>query len=114
MSPTSVTTISSGSSLAPSSSSSFSTELYNGINVIAYINAGKCYVKELDEPANIEDYENVSLCEESSYSNGGNAVVFCLDNNFSHSNLSMTVTSQNTAIIPQSAISTSSVASSLI
>jgi hypothetical protein len=112
MTPGAITTISSGTTLAPTSSSSLNVEFYNQVLVVAYISAGKCYVKELDAPANIEDYEIVSLCEESGYTNGGNAVVFCLDNNFSHANLSMTVTSQNTAIIPQSAISTSSVASS--
>ncbi len=108
MAPTTLTTIASGSGFVPTSSTSLQIEQKNtSILVIAYVSAGKCYVKEQDAVANIEDYETVSLCEQTGYTNGGNAVVYCLDDNYSHANLSMTVTSQNTSIIPQSAISTS-------
>lgn len=99
-----VTTISSGIALAPATATSLRTENGSYINVIAYVNSGKVYVKELDAPANIEDYDLLSMCEGTSFNNGNDPAVYLLDDNYSHSNLSITASSQNTAVIPNSAI----------
>lgn len=104
MAPTS-TTISSGTTLAPTNATSLAAETYYGVHVIAYVSSGKCLVKEYNQNANIEDYDNLSMCEGTSFNNGGDYVIYCLDPNFSHTNMTMTCTSQNTAVLPQSAIS---------
>ncbi len=103
MAPTS-TTITSGVSLAPTNATSLAAETYYGVHVIAYVSAGKCLVKEYNQNANIEDYDNLSMCEGTSFNNGGDYTVYCLDPNYSHANMTMTCTSQNTAVLPQSAI----------
>ncbi|MES2556725.1 MAG: T9SS type A sorting domain-containing protein [Bacteroidota bacterium] len=99
------TTITSGTTLAPTDATSMAAETYYGVHVIAYVSAGKCLVKEYNQNANIEDYDNLSMCEGTSFNNGGDYVVVCLDPNFAHTNMTMTCTSQNTAVLPQSAIS---------
>jgi trimeric autotransporter adhesin len=103
MAPTS-TTITSGTTLAPTNATSLAAETYYGVHVIAYVSSGKCLVKEYNQNANIEDYDNLSMCEGTSFNNGGDYVIYCLDPNFSHTNMTMTCTSQNTAVLPQSAI----------
>lgn len=102
---TTITTITSGTSLAPGNASSLAAESLNGVHVIAYISGGKCYVKEYDQLANIEDYDLFQTCEGVSYNNNGDVALINLDPNFSQANITMTCTSQNTAIIPNSAIS---------
>lgn len=104
MSPT-ITTITSGTALAPANSTSLCTEVYQNIKVIAYISSGKVYVKEQDGVANIEDYDLFQFCEGTAFNNNGDLAIYNLDPNFSHANLSMTCTTQNAAVIPQSAIS---------
>lgn len=106
MSPT-ITTITSGTALAPANSTSLCTEVYQNIKVIAYISSGKVYVKEQDGVANIEEYDLFQFCEGTAFNNNGDVAVINLDPNFSHANLSMTCVSQNTAIIPQSNVSIS-------
>ncbi|ASS50654.1 MAG: hypothetical protein A3D31_13915 [Candidatus Fluviicola riflensis] len=103
MAPTS-TTITSGTSLAPTNATSLAAETYYGVHVIAYVSSGKCLVKEYNQNANIEDYDILSMCEGTSFNNSGDYVIYCLDPNYSHTNMSMTCTSQNTAVLPQSAI----------
>jgi hypothetical protein len=101
-----VTTITSGTSLAPSTATSLAAESLNGVYVIAYISAGKCYVKEYNRAANIEDFDLLQFCEGTSFNNNGDPAVINLDPNFSQANITMTCQSQNTSIIPQSAINT--------
>jgi trimeric autotransporter adhesin len=101
----SISTISSGTALAPANSTSLCTEVYQNIKVIAYISSGKVYVKEQDGAANIEDFDLFQFCEGTAFNNNGDVAVINLDPNYSHSNLSMTCVSQNTAIIPQSNVS---------
>lgn len=103
MAPTS-TTITSGTTLAPTDATSLAAETYYGVHVIAYVSSGKCYVKEYNSAANLEDYDLLTMCEGTSFNNNGDYAVYCLDPNFSHTNMSMTCTSQNTAILPQSSI----------
>lgn len=98
-------TLTTGTALAPADASSLATETYYGTHVIAYVSAGKCYVKEYDVEANLEDYDILNMCEGTSFNNSGDYVVYCLDPNYDHSNMTMTCTSQNTAVIPQSGIS---------
>lgn len=105
MSPsTSITTITSGTSLAPGAATSLAAETYYGVHVIAYINGGKCYVKEYNQPASIEDYDLFQFCEGTSFNNNGDVALFNLDPNFSQANITMTCQSQNTGILPQSSI----------
>ncbi len=99
------TTLTFGTALAPADAASLATETHYGVHVIAYVSAGKCYVKEYDVEANIEDYDILNMCEGTSFNNGGDYAVYCLDPNFDHSNMTMTCTSQNTAVIPQSGVS---------
>lgn len=103
MTPTS-TTITSGVSLAPADATSMAAETYYGVHVIAYVSSGKCYVKEYNAGANLEDYDLLTMCEGTSFNNNGDYAVYCLDPNFSHTNITMTCTSQNTSILPQSSI----------
>jgi hypothetical protein len=98
------TTITSGTALAPANATSLAAETHYGVHVIAYVSSGKCLVKEYDLEANIEDYDIFEMCEGTSFNNGGDPALFCLDPNFAHENMTMTCTSQNTAILPQSAI----------
>lgn len=108
MSPsTTITTITSGTALAPTNATSLAAETYNGVHVIAYISAGKCYVKEYDQLANIEDWDNFVMCEGTAFNNNASNSIYLLDPNFSQSNISMTVTSQNVSVIPNSAVSVS-------
>ncbi len=102
-----VSTISSGATLAPSTATCLRTELSNGIYVIAYIDGGKFYVKEYNQLANIEDWDTFVMCEGTILNGNGSSNIFLLDPNFSQANLSMTVTSQNVAVIPNSALSIS-------
>lgn len=108
MSPSStINTITSGTALAPGTATSLAAETYYGVHVIAYISGGKCYVKEYDQLANIEDWDNFVMCEGSVFNNSASNSIYLLDPNFDHSNISLTVTSQNVAIIPNSAVSVS-------
>lgn len=103
-----ISTISSGAALAPSSATCLRTEVSsNGVYVIAYIDGGKFYVKEYNQPANIEDWDNFVMCEGTTFNNSASNSIYLLDPNFSQANISMTVTSQNVAIIPNSAVSVS-------
>lgn len=100
-----VSTISSGSTLAPATATCLRMEVYNGIYVIAYIDGGKFYVKEYNQLANIEDYDVFVMCESSVFNNSASNSIYCLDPNFSQQGLTMTCVSQNVGIIPNSAIS---------
>ncbi|MFY7991567.1 MAG: T9SS type A sorting domain-containing protein [Fluviicola sp.] len=102
-----ITTITSGTSLAPSTATSLAAETYYGVHVIAYVSGGKCYVKEYNLPANIEDFDLFQFCEGTSFNNNGDVALYNLDPNFSQANISMTCQSQNTGLIPQSAINIS-------
>lgn len=97
-------TISSGTGLAPADATSLKTDYGNGIHVIAYISGGKCLVKEKNSAANIEDWSSITMCEQASFDNGGNYILYSLDDNYSSGNVTMTCTSGNTAVIPNSAI----------
>ena len=100
-------TISSGTGLAPADATSLKTDYGNGIHVIAYISGGKCLVKEKNSAANIEDWSSITMCEQASFDNGGNYILYSLDDNYSSGNVTMTCTSGNTAVIPNSAITIS-------
>lgn len=103
-----ISTISSGTALAPATATCLRTEVSSsGVYVIAYINAGKFYVKEYNQAANIEDWDNFVMCEGTTFNNSASNSIYLLDPNFSQANISMTVTSQNVAIIPNSAVSVS-------
>lgn len=99
-----VSTISSGSTLAPSAATCLRTEVSNGIYVIAYIDGGKFYVKEYNQLANIEDYDLFTMCESSVFNNSASNSIYCLNPNFSNAGLTMTCVSQNVGIIPNSAV----------
>jgi hypothetical protein len=103
----SVSTISSGTSLAPANATSLAAEVYNNRYVIAYISGGQCYVKEYNTAADIDDYAFVQMCEGGTWDNNGQGSVYIYDADYSQANITMTCTSQNTAIIPQSAINIS-------
>lgn len=106
-----VSTLFSGTTLAPGTATSLCIEKNLVGNVIAYIDGGMCYVKEQNLLANIEDVGIFQFCEGTAFNSGNsNLAVYVLDDyNYTHSSLSMTVTSQNTAIIPQSALSTTAI-----
>ena len=106
MAPT-ATTITSGLTLAPADATSLAAETYFGVHVIAYVSGGRCYVKEYNTAANIEDYDLFAMCEGTYFNNSGDPAVYCLDDNYDHSNMTMTCVTQNSAIIPQSAITVS-------
>ncbi len=101
----------SGTALAPGTATSLAIEKNVTGNVIAYINGGMCYVKEENFSPTIEDVGVYQMCEGSAFNSGNFATaLLCLEgDNYTHPGLTMTVTSQNTAIIPQSAISTSAI-----
>lgn len=99
-----LSTITSGTSLAPASATCLRTEVCNGIYVIAYVDGGKFYVKEYNQLANIEDYDIFAMCESSVFNNSASNSVYCLDPNFSQQGLTMTCVSQNVGVIPNSAI----------
>lgn len=99
-----ISTISSGSTLAPATATCLRMEICNGIYVISYIDGGKFYVKEYNQLANIEDYDLFAMCEASVFNNSASNSVYCLDPNFSQQGLTMTCVSQNVGIIPNSAI----------
>ncbi len=99
-----ISTISTGSSLAPATATCLRTEVCNGVYVIAYVDAGKFYVKEYNQLANIEDYDLFAMCESSVFNNSASNSVYCLDPNFSQQGLTMTCVSQNVSVIPNSAI----------
>lgn len=103
MAPT-ATTITSGTALAPANATSLASETHYGIHVIAYVSSGKCLVKEMNGEANIEDYDIFQMCEGTSFNNGGDPAVFCLDPNYAHDNMTMTCVSQSPGILPQSSI----------
>lgn len=102
-----ISTISSGATLAPATATCLRTEAYGGVYVIAYIDGGKFYVKEYNQLANIEDYDLFAMCESSVFNNSASNSVYCLDPNFSQQGLTMTCVSQNVGVIPNSAISIS-------
>ncbi|MGV3613045.1 MAG: T9SS type A sorting domain-containing protein [Fluviicola sp.] len=103
-----VSLISSGAALAPSTATCLRTEVSTyGVYVIAYIDGGKFYVKEYNQAANIEDWDTFVMCEGTSFNNGASNSIYLLDPNFSQANITMTVTSQNVAVIPNSAVSVS-------
>lgn len=102
-----ITTITSGTSLAPSNATSLCAEVYQSVPVIAYVSGGMCYVKEYNLAANIEDWDNFTMCEGTAFNNSASNSIYLLDPNFSQANISMTVTSQNVSIIPNSAVSVS-------
>lgn len=106
-----VSTLFSGTTLAPGTATSLCVEKNLVGNVIAYIDGGMCYVKEQNLLANIEDVGVYQMCEGSALNTGNSvpAVLVLDDYNYTHSSLTMTVTSQNTAIIPQSGVSTSAI-----
>ncbi|WP_341900417.1 T9SS type A sorting domain-containing protein [Fluviicola taffensis] len=100
-----ISTISSGTTLAPATATSLEMEVSNyGVYVIAYVDGGKFYVKEYNQLANIEDYDLFAMCESSVFNNSASNSVYCLDPNFSQQGLTMTCVSQNVGIIPNSAI----------
>lgn len=107
-----VSTLFSGTTLAPATATSLCVEKYIVGNVIAYVDGGMCYVKEQNLLANIEDVGVYQMCEGTGLNTGNSipAVLVLDDYNYTHSSLTMTVTSQNTAIIPQSGVSTSAIA----
>lgn len=107
MTPGTLTTLTSGTALAPANATSHAAETYNGVHVIAYISGGKCYVKEYNLAANIEDSDIFVMCEGSAFNNGASNSIYLLDPNYSQANITMTVTSQNVAVIPNSAVSVS-------
>lgn len=107
MNPSGLTTITSGTALAPTNATSLSCESNQGAHVIAYISSGKVYVKEYNVLGNIEDYDNFVMCEGTVFNNNSSNSIYLLDPNYNLSNLSMTVTSQNVAVIPNSAVSVS-------
>jgi len=103
-----VTQITTGATLAPSTATCLRMEVSNyGVYVIAYIDGGKFYVKEYDQMANIEDWDTFVMCEGGVFNNSASNSIYLLDPNFSQANISMTVTSQNVGIIPNSAVSVS-------
>lgn len=61
LSPT-VQTVTQGSALAPGGSTSLSTEVYNGINVVAYVSGQSAYVKELTMAPQISPADEISVC----------------------------------------------------
>ncbi|AEA43498.1 T9SS type A sorting domain-containing protein [Fluviicola taffensis] len=107
LTPGTLSTITSGATLAPTDATSHSAETYNGIHVIAYISGGKFYVKEYNQAANIEDYDYFAMCEGTAFNNSASNSIYLLDPNYSQANLGMTVTSQNVSVIPNSAVSVS-------
>lgn len=102
-----VSLVSSGSTLAPGTATNLRTEYGKNTNVIAYIDGGKVYVKELNNNANIEDWDYFVMCEGTSFNNSASNSIYLLDDNNYATITTMTVTSQNTAIIPQSSVSVS-------
>lgn len=100
----SVSNITNGVALAPSTATCLRMEVCNGIYVIAYVNGGKFYVKEYNQLANIEDFDLFAMCESSVFNNSASNSVYCLDPNFSQQGLTMTCVSQNVGVIPNSAI----------
>lgn len=99
-----ITTITSGTALCPGSATSLNAETNYGVHVIAYVDGGKCYVKEYNTEADIDDWTNIQMCEGSEWDGDGYGAIYIVDNNFSQANVTLTCTSQNTAVIPQSAI----------
>jgi hypothetical protein len=101
-----VSTITNGTTLAPSTATCLRMEISNyGVYVISYIDGGKFYVKEYNQAANIEDWDTFVMCEGGAFNNSASNSIYLLDPNFSQANISMTVTSQNVGIIPNSAVS---------
>lgn len=99
-----VSTITSGNSLAPASATSLETEVYNNIYVIAYVDQGKFFVKEYNLLAEMVNQSVFSLCEGTALTDPANNSISCSDPNFSHQGLSMTCISQNQAVISNSMI----------
>lgn len=100
-----VSTVSSGTAFAPATAASLETRVYNGIYVIAYVDGGKCYVKEYNQLASIGNYDLFTMCEMAAFNNTSGNSIYTTDPNFSHQGLTMTCTSSNTAVIPNSQIS---------
>lgn len=100
-----ISLVTSGTSLAPNTATCLKTEVGNGVNIIAYIDGGKYYVKEYNQAANIEDWDYFVMCEGTAFNNNASNSIYLLDQNYSQSNISMTVTSQNVSVIPNSAVS---------
>lgn len=98
-----VSNISSGTGLAPANATSLAAEKYYGINVIAYISSGKCYVKESNEVSDIDDHDVITMCESTPVTNW---LLYFVDSNYDLSNNTLQCTSTNTAVIPNSAITT--------
>ncbi len=99
-----VSNITNGPTLAPSSATCLRMEVCNGIYVIAYVNAGKFYVKEYNVLGNIEDNDVFAMCESSVFNNSASNTIYCSELNFNQQGLTMTCVSQNVGIIPNSAI----------
>jgi hypothetical protein len=100
-----MSTISTGTSFIPSSATGLQLEMHNAGYVVAYIDGGKIYVKESSLGADIDDWDSNVMCEGSPFSTNFGAYV--INENFSNSSLTMTVASQNVAVIPNSSLSTS-------
>src|SRR6218665_2482387 len=100
-----VSPITSGTAIAPANATSLAAEVSPyGHYVVAYISSGKCYVKEYNTAADVDDWAEVQICERGTWNNNGQGAVYIYDADYSQANITMTCTSQNTAIIPQSAI----------
>src|SRR5690606_10201340 len=63
------------------------------------------YVKEYNQAANIEDWDYFVMCEGTAFNNNASNSIYLLDPNYSQTNISMTVSSQNVSVIPNSAVS---------
>lgn len=100
-----LSTYSSGASFIPATATNLKLETHFGSFVVAYVDGGKIYVKETNMNASIEDYDYNVMCEGTSYTT--NFGLYALEDNFNKNNLTVSFSSQNTSVIPNSYISSS-------
>jgi trimeric autotransporter adhesin len=94
----------SGISLAPNSSTSFSVETIGSDKVIfGYINGGQAFVKE-NRVSEADGFSGYSLCEGAAFTNVNFNAISIAGGDLDYT-YTATISSQNTAIIPNSAIS---------
>lgn len=96
---------SSGASFIPVTATELQLDKHYSSLVVAYIDGGKIYVKETNMNAYIEDYDYNVMCEGTSYTT--NFGLYALEDNFNKNNLTVSFSSQNTSVIPNSYISSS-------
>lgn len=88
---------------APAGATNIGIEYHQGKMVISYRSGSYVFVKELNNPAIIVDWDDFEMCEMNPF-NGDEFGLLVQDNNYDHPDIVVNITSQNTSVVPNSQI----------